>query len=206
MSQKSDEKKALLEAIRRFLANLRMLSTGDRAILRRCAGQPMQRASIEARNIFLCCLPFPSAVHQSQYDKWFAIACFVCMWDPKARVYAPVEKMIAQGINLKKLPDSLKHRINVLLATKWSSNGYLVYKLYTVLYMVRRTYEMQSPDFSKLLQDLLWWNSANQYAQQSWQYALYDSKYNLDLEDEGGDEDGDEDVEAEEDREDEESA
>lgn len=155
----------------RFFSVINGLTTGDRAALRREAGSMLRQANGRAITVFYACLP--ESVDRWQDDKWFAIACLRCLWDPDTEDGTPLEEIIGEQLKKENFSDSLKHRVAVLLDTKWDSDGYLLTKLSRLLKMIRQKTDRKTLDFSALLDDLLHWNDERQSVQRKWARAIF---------------------------------
>ena len=140
-----------------FFAALDRLSSGERAVLRRSSGKLLQDADARAMAAFYRCHPGISE------DRWFAAACFHCLWDAGVGSKQPLEEIIRE---LKKKSDSMEHRLASLIDTAWDSDGYLLTKLSRIIKMARQ--QGYCVDCCALLNDLLYWNSDSQFVQRRW--------------------------------------
>lgn len=161
----------MTEAQRLFFSRLERLNTGDRAALRRCAGTMLREADGNAMTVFYRCLP-PS-IGEAQAGKWFAVACISCLWDPDGDTGKPVEEVLSDLIRREELSDSTKHRVEMLLDTKWDSDGYLIIKITRLLKLVRQKSDRVRIDFAALLEDLLRWNNDSQIVQRKWARTIF---------------------------------
>ena len=159
----------MTELQKQFFERLNLLNSGERASLRREAGNMLHEADGKAMVTFFRCLP--QGVDRKQEEKWFAIACLRCMWDAGEEGIKPLESVFAEEIN--NLSDSTIHRIEYLLDTKWDSDGYMLTKLTRLIKMILQKTNTDSIDFSSLLDDLIWWNSENQSVQRKWAKAIF---------------------------------
>lgn len=153
-----------------FFERISRLSTGDRAALKRCAGQQLKDADGRAIAVFYRCLP--SSVEESNAERWFAAACWRCLWDADATEGERVEKRLGQLIKGGVLSDSMAHRCESLLDTGWDNDGYLLTKLTRILKLLRQN-DRSVPDCSALLDDLLYWNNDSQWVQRRWARAIF---------------------------------
>ena len=83
----------MTENQQKFFERLNRLGTGERAALRREAGNMLQNADGTALTVFYRCLP--PAVDNWQEGKWFAVACLRCLWDAGETAGEPLEQVIA---------------------------------------------------------------------------------------------------------------
>ena len=143
--------------IETFFTKLKSLSTGQRTVLKRCAGIMLTGADGRALAVFYRILP--PGVPQWQEPQWFAAACFACLWDTTE----------AEGRNVEQLLSDL---IEILLDTTWDSDGYLLTKLSRMLKMLRQK-TAEVPNFAALLTDLLYWNNESQSVQRKWAHAVF---------------------------------
>lgn len=156
---------------KQFFERIDCLNSGERASLRRSAGMALGEADGSAMAAFYKCLPV--AVDVWQEEKWFAIACLRCLWEPGGDEGKPIEELISELINNGELSDSTRHRIEILLDTKWDKDGYMLSKLVRTIKLVRQKSDRSRIDFSKLLEDLLNWNHERQIVQRKWARAIF---------------------------------
>lgn len=152
-----------------FFKRLEMLGTGDRAALKRSAGLMLADADGKAISAFYRCLP--SAVYQE--DRWFAVACLRCLWDPGEFEGEPFEKILSQMVRDDKISGSTLHRVEMLLDTAWDNDGYMLTKLTRLIKLIRQKSDRAPIDFGALLEDLLGWNHENQYVQRKWARSIF---------------------------------
>ena len=151
-----------------FFEALDRLSSGERAVLRRASGQMLQEADARAMAAFYRCLPWDACKNPFNEDRWFASACFHCLWDAEADSRQPLEQIMRE---MQKKSDSMEHRLTSLLDMSWETDGYLLTKLSRVVKMARQ--QGYCVDCDNLLKDLLGWNSDTQYVQRKWARAMY---------------------------------
>ena len=96
-----------------FFQKLKCLETGDRAAMRRAAGEMLKEADGKAITVFYRCLPF--GVPQWQEDRWFATACLSCLWDTESDIGEPIEKIVSKLILDESLSNSMQHKVEILL-------------------------------------------------------------------------------------------
>lgn len=160
----------------RFFLRLNTLGTGERAALRREAGTMLSQADGKAVTIFYSCLP--SNVNAWQEDRWFAVACMRCLWDAGEGTGTSIEQVISSLIRSDELSESTKHRVELLLDTKWDADGYLLAKLVRLVKLIRQRSGNTLIDFSSLLEDLLGWNADTQYVQRKWAKTIFSNDNN----------------------------
>lgn len=156
--------------IETFFTKLKSLSTGQRTVLKRCAGIMLTGADTRALAVFYRILP--PGVPQWQEPQWFAAACFACLWDTTEAEGRNVEQLLSDLIRMDVLSGSMQHRIEILLDTTWDSDGYLLTKLSRMLKMLRQK-TAEVPNFAALLTDLLYWNNESQSVQRKWAHAVF---------------------------------
>lgn len=154
-----------------FFQKLKGLGTGDRAALRRSAGEMLKEADGKAITVFYRCLPY--GVPQWQEDRWFAVACLCCLWDAESDNGAPFEKIVSNLIQAESLSSSMQHKVEILLDTAWDDDGYLLTKLTRLIKMIRQKSDRVPIDFSALLEDLIYWNAENQSVQRKWARSMF---------------------------------
>ncbi len=152
-----------------MFARLDRLGNGDRAALKREAGVMLSQANGRAIRIFYQCLP--GGVPVWQEDRWFAAACFHCLWEPEEKGRQPLESIFYQMGRDDQMSGSLSHRLESLLDQSWEEDGYLLSKLSRLIKLVRA--RGIPVDCVSLLRDLLYWNGERQTVQRKWARALY---------------------------------
>ena len=155
----------------RFLERIDSLGAGERAALRRDAGIPMRQADGKAIAAFYKCLP--SGVNSWQEERWFAVACIHCLWSTDISEEETLEKLLSKLIRTEELSDSIRHRVESLLDTKWDSDGYLLIKLSRLIKLVRQKSDRKKINSAQLLKDLIDWNEASQYVQRKWAKIIF---------------------------------
>ena len=148
-----------------FFSRLKQCSTGERAILRRNCGKMLKDADGQAVVVFYRCLPFD--VPAWQEDRWFAAACFSCLW-AEDQTGLPMEEILG---TLKDDSDSIEHWLAALLDLRWEPDGFLLGKLCRMVKMASAKGFVV--DCKKLTDDLVWWNSEKQTVQRKWARAMY---------------------------------
>ena len=154
-----------------FFSRLNRLGTGERAALRREAGTMLREADSTAMAAFYRCLP--SAVDAVQESKWFAVACLRCLWDAGEETGKPFERVVAELIRKSELSASTRHRAEILLDTKWDSDGYMLAKLVRLIKLIRQKSDRTRIDFAALLDDMIRWNSESQITQRKWAREIF---------------------------------
>lgn len=161
----------MTETQEQFFSRLDRLGTGERAALRRSVGTMLRHADGAALTVFYRCLP--PTVDVREEGKWFAVACCRCLWDAGPEAGRQFERILADLIRKEELSDSTRHRVEILLDTKWDADGYMLTKLSRLLKLVRQKSDSAMIDFSALLEDLLRWNSDSQIIQRKWARAVF---------------------------------
>lgn len=152
------------QLIAQFVDRLSELSKGERACLRRCAGKVLKEADGQAVLTFYRCLPYNVPVWQE--SRWFAAGCLACLWDDAGTM--PIEGCFAR---MRKESDTIEGRISALLDMQWDEEGFLLSKIARLLKMARQ--KGFDIDCGILLNDLIYWNSENQFVQRKWAKAIY---------------------------------
>ena len=155
----------------RFFDQINALGTGNRAALRREAGNMLQQADGRAITVFYRCVP--SGVKTWEEDRWFAVACLRCLWDAGNETGKPMEQLIADLLRREELSDSTRHRIEILLDTDWDADGYFLAKLARLVKLIRQKSDRANIDFAVLLEDLLRWNGETQAIQRKWARTVF---------------------------------
>lgn len=151
-----------------FFEALDRLSTGERAALRRASGQLLQDADARALAAFYRCLHWNDGESRFGEDRWFASACFHCLWDAASGPGQPLEQIMRE---MQKKSDSMEHRLTSLLDLSWETDGYLLTKLSRIVKMARQ--QGYCVDCDSLLEDLLHWNSDTQFVQRKWARTMF---------------------------------
>lgn len=163
-----------------LLERLDLLSDGERAVLRRAAGQPLSRADGRALQALFRVMPRDIAFRKNnnEYAQWFAAITIACLWrldevrsnDSFARLlrnYAIVHESV-----------SMDSRMRAVLDARWEDDGYLAGKLARLARMLRAEDRQRMPDIGQLLDDLQKWNWDNRSVQLRWarEYYLIDKE------------------------------
>ena len=153
-----------------FCQRVDSLDKGSRVALKRSAGIMLSQADGKAIGAFYrCVLP---TVPQKQEEKWFAVACMKCLWDPQETPGQPVEQVIAHLMRDERLTKSMQRRVEALLDTPWDQEGFLLVKLCRFMKFLRQKTD-ESLNFSQLLEDLIYWNGENQSVQRRWARCIF---------------------------------
>ena len=163
-----------------FLDRINSLGVGERAALRRNVGSMLRNADGKAITTFYRCLP--SVIEKRQEDRWFAVACLRCLWPNDVESEKPFEQILSELIQADNISDSTKHRVELLLDTKWDTDGYALIKLTRLVKLIYQKSDRSLIDFDALLDDLISWNSESQHVQRKWAKAIF-SKTQTDEED-----------------------
>jgi CRISPR type I-E-associated protein CasB/Cse2 len=150
-----------------FFHRLAEMGTGERAALKRSAGQKLSDAGGGALAAFYKALPY--GVGTWQEGRFFAVACLSCLWraeDAKAGG-KPFEVCLKQ-VRLQGY-ESFDTRVRALLDTDWDDDdGYLAGIL---------------PDFPRLLNDLAYWNEDSRRTRRKWAGAYFGNERITDAQD-----------------------
>lgn len=155
-----------------FLTRISKLRGAEKSALKHSAGKPLREATTMALSAFYRCLP--RDIPKWQEDRWFAIACFRCLWENQAADIIPLEKVIGGMIASEDLSESTKHRVESLLDTEWAEDNYMLTKLARLMKMIRHKTSSELPiDFAALLNDLIYWNNSKQNVQRKWAREIF---------------------------------
>ena len=155
-----------------FFQKIDHLDSGERAVLRRNVGKLLRQADGRAITVFYRCLPF-SVNNWYDEDKWFAVACIRCLWEPNEEDGQPLEQIISDLLQKEMLSDSVRHRIGILLDTDWDTDGYLLTKLTRLMKLIRSKSDRAQIDCAELLDDLIYWNRESQSVQRKWAKTIF---------------------------------
>lgn len=149
--------------------DLSRLDNGDLSALRRAAGTTGSDMAALRAFYRACgyCDPRLEAF-------WFPAVCMDAMW---RSTDSPEVKRMEECLRLllAQNPDttgSLKHRIDMLLETPWTQDGFLLGKLYNLTRILKSRTNLK-PDFQALADDLRRWNYPEQSVQRRWLRAIY---------------------------------
>lgn len=147
-----------------FFTRLDGLTTGERALLKRAAGTMLCNADGRAMTVFYRVMPGQEITME---DRWFAVACFSCLWDAGSEGIE-LERILSV---LKTNSDAMEHRIASLFDLRWEPDGYFLTKLCRIIKMARQ--KGYCVDCAALLEDLLYWNADTQFVQRKWARTMY---------------------------------
>ena len=164
----------MIEGSESFFERMNSLGIGERAALKRSAGTMIQSGDGRAMKAFYRCMP---SVGGHNEDKWFAIACLRCLWDPGEEKGEPIEAIISSLFRRDEFSESISHRVSTLLDTRWDQDGFMLSKLSRLVKMVRQK-SGEMPDFPGLLEDLAYWNSDTQTVQRKWARTIFSFEKN----------------------------
>lgn len=163
----------MIEQYSEFSNRLNRLGSGDRAALRRSAGDMLEHADGRALTVFYRCLP--NNIPAYQEGKWFAVACLRCLWDAGDEGSKSLPELLCNMRSQELLSDSVVHRVEILMDTPWDQDGYMLKKLYRLIVLVRQK-NGAILSFQELLADLLGWNWENQQIQRKWARTIFGTK------------------------------
>lgn len=163
----------MIEQYSEFSNRLNRLGSGDRAALRRSAGDMLEHADGRALTVFYRCLP--NNIPAYQEGKWFAVACLRCLWDAGDEGSESLPELLCNMRSQELLSDSVVHRVEILMDTPWNQDGYMLKKLYRLIVLVRQK-NGAILAFQELLEDLLGWNWENQQIQRKWARIIFGTK------------------------------
>ena len=141
------------------------LDSGARNALKRCAGS-MLGDDMKAIEAFWRAA---GSVPKGCESAWFACLCMQCLWKPEAVTrIQPYEECLRNWYRDTETSDSLKSRVISLLDIPWGPDGFLLGKLCNFARRMRAADASAMPDFSKLADDLMNWNSSDHWVQRRW--------------------------------------
>lgn len=151
--------------------DLGRLDRGDLSALRRAAGTVS--ADISALRAFYKACGYCDP-RMEVY--WFPAMCMDALW---RETETPEIKAMEECLRLllAQNPDtteSLRHRIDMLLETPQSNDGFLLGKLYNLVRILKSKTNMK-PDFQRLADDLRRWNYTEQPVQRRWLRTIYNT-------------------------------
>lgn len=156
---------------------LRMLSTGERAALRRCAGKTLQEADASALSLFYRLLPYGTPTWK--HGRFFTAMSCACLWKAEEQHNPkPLEDCMRQfAIDQEK--EGFYARVRNLLDTYWDdADGFMAAKLARLLKQIKNGNKPLYPDFDKLAEDLCRWNRDDRPVQRRWAETIFSMSNN----------------------------
>lgn len=151
-------------SISAFFSKLDHLEKKDRIRLKKAAGKMLNEADAETMTTFYRLLP-PN-VKQIDENRWFLTACLHCLEEPNVTDRRSLPTQLCNKINKEKDYDTGTHPAEKLMNMNWDENGYFAQKLLRLVRLLSS--KGFHTDCSKLLIDLLYWNSDKKTSQQNW--------------------------------------
>lgn len=150
------------QPVMQFMERLAKLGAGERARLKRCAGQTLD----ETREVGLFYGILPNDVPQYKENIYFLVAT----------LYAMVENTYTNhdfgaSLRLAQTPKNekgLNRRVQILLD---SDETQLPYRLRQAVHYLKS--QQVKVNWQKLLEDLLWWSSENRSVQRRWARSYF---------------------------------
>ena len=160
--------------------DLSRLDGGDMSALRRAAGTA--GSNMAALRAFYKACGFCDPRMEAY---WFPATCMDALW---RNTETPEIKTMEECLRLLLVqnPDtteSMRHRIDMLLETRWSEDGFLLGKLYNLVQILKSRTNLK-PDFQRLADDLRRWNYPEQSVQRRWLRTIYNTMPNDKIEEE----------------------
>lgn len=156
------------EAIHEFISRLKRLEDrGDRAILRRNAGETLSTAR-GAAAVFYRLLP--PDVHRLDEELYFLVATLFCL---NSRDHTGDFGQTLRDVKARSGKDSVDLRMKVLLESAWdrSGSGELAYRLRQAVKLAA-SHDV-GVNWGKLLEDLHWWSGDQRRVQKQWASSYY---------------------------------
>lgn len=176
------------ENIKMFIEKLELLTSGDRAVLKRNAGNSLVETRGGAMAVFYRALPF--GIHPNEEELWFIVATLRFL--SRYRIGASGESTRDFGWTLSELnktykSDSFDIRVRGLLDCRWNEgDGALAYRLRQ---MVKLTDGKGIPvEWECFLRDLLNWEHPERWVQKKWARSYFGSHIKKETNDENADE------------------
>ena len=147
--------------------NIKVLSSGERSVLKRSAGTMMGKDLRAMESYYKAVISPPRS--RGREEKLFACLCMECLWKeedhPKEIPFEELLKKMYQDDNSS---SSMKTRIINLMDIPWGDDGFLLGKIYGFVKKMKSGDASVKPDFIKLYEDLCQWNNPDQYIQRRW--------------------------------------
>lgn len=149
-----------------LIETLKKLSVGERAALRREAGERLSDASGRALAAFYRVIP-PGLSSRKQ-ECWFCVLTLACLWNVDEAKEDGSMADLLRRLAKRQGTEGMDARIRSLLDTRWEEDGYLSAKLCRLARMLRSDNRQVMPDIDSLLTDVLYWNSDRRTVQLRW--------------------------------------
>lgn len=151
------------EEIKLVMERLDGLGSGEKALLRRNAATPYERADFRAAGIFLRLLPKDTPIYEEA--PLFTALCLRCMWkSPGGGKEFP--SAVAALKKEMKDSDTVEKRFLSLLDEPFSADSLFCIKLFRLSHMLCAA--GINIDWEKLCADLTKWNHPERYIQRDW--------------------------------------
>ena len=149
-----------------LVEEIKKLSVGERAALRREAGGKLCDASGRALAAFYRIIP--PGLSSRKRECWFCVLTIACLWNVEdAREGDSMPELLRQ-LAKHQATGGMDARIRSLLDTRWEEDGYLSAKLCRLARMLRSDNWQVMPDADSLLTDVLYWNNERRTVQLRW--------------------------------------
>ena len=89
-----------------------------------------------------------------------------------------MEQVISELLKSDILSDSVKHRVELLIDSRWDEDGYLLSKLTRLIKLIKQRTDRTGIDCGSLLNDLVYWNSPSQNVQRKWARCIFSNVIN----------------------------
>lgn len=159
------------EAVKKFIDNLEALAPGDRAILKRNAGNTLSEAYGGALAIFYKLLPY--SVYPSEEELWFTAATlrFINRYTTDVSKGGH-PKDFGWTMRIARSSESFDMRVRALLDCRWNEgDGALAHRLRQ---MVKLAENQNAPlDWETFLMDLLRWEHPERWTQKKWARSYF---------------------------------
>jgi CRISPR system Cascade subunit CasB len=151
-----------------FFSRLGKLDAGERARLKRCAGQTLAEARHEALGLFYSVLPHNVAAFQ--HDIYFLVASLYPMTETGG------SGNLGDSLRQTRKPNKAKgldRRMEILLD---ADEAQLPHRLRQVIHLLQS--DRVRVNWSQLLEDLLYWTHPSRFVQRRWAQSYF-AKYPL---------------------------
>lgn len=145
---------------------IKKLSAGERAALRREAGRKLHDASGRALAAFYRVVP--QGLDVKKQECWFCALTIACLWDVETASEGSCMAEMLRQLAKRQATGGMDARIRSLLDTSWEEDGFLAAKINRLARMLRSDNRQVMPDINSLLTDLLYWNNDHRTVQLRW--------------------------------------
>lgn len=171
----------MAETNKSILFDVSTFNTRQIVLFKRCAGTMLSDSPYVLGEFFRV---KPYNVAQYNENKYFTVLCLACIYgNSKEKPKISFEQLLKNArIAQKDNKEAIDRRIDVLMSTAWNDeDGLLTLKLTQIMKLISKTVNGQ-PDYDKLYNDLLHWDSPERYVQRNWARTIFTETAHAEIE------------------------